>query len=193
MDYDPKNYVKRRVYGQCFLASLGFAFWAYQYSVFNSLQLYLEEFVFPGASTSTMSWIASSLDAGAIAGSVIGGILTNKLGRRQAMLWSDVLGVIGVTLTLIASLPTMIIGRAVCGIVGGINTVAVALYLVEMSPIAMAGVTGSMAIIILEVMAFISLVSGYAVPKTQKGGINDEIWRILLAIPALLNIARSLS
>src|SRR5690606_11931897 len=64
------------------------------------------------------------------------------------------------------------------------------LYLVEMSPIPMAGVTGSMAIIVLEVMAFISLVSGYIVPKEQKGGISDQIWRILIALPALLNIIR---
>ena len=184
------NYRKKRVYAQTINVSLGFAFWAYNFSIFNTLQDYIQTFIFPGASTSAMSWIASSLDAGAIVGALIGGQLVAKLGRRRTMQCSDVVGVLGSSLTLVASLPCMIVGRVISGIVGGINTVSVAMYLVEMSPVAMTGVTGSMSIIILEIMAFMSLVAGYIVPEERSGGAKDQIWRILLFIPAFLNIIR---
>jgi len=190
MEPSTNNYRKGRVYAQTVNVSLGFAFWAYNFSIFNTLQDYIQTFIFPGASTNAMSWIASSLDAGAIVGALIGGQLVAKLGRRKTMLFSDVVGVLGSSLTLVASLPCMIVGRVISGIVGGINTVSVAMYLVEMSPVAMAGATGSMSIIILEIMAFMSLVAGYVVPEERSGGIKDQVWRILLFIPAFLNIIR---
>jgi len=186
------NFHKGRIYALTLNASLGFAFWAYNFSIFNSLQEYLEKYIFPTISTTEISFIASSLDFGAIIGSLLAGIFVSKWGRRKTMIVADIVGIIGSTLTLIAVFEVMLLGRLVSGFVGGVNTVVVAMYLVELSPLPMCGATGSLSIIVLELLAFLSLVLGFAVPSVPKGGVSGQIWRILLWIPALLNIIRLL-
>ena len=139
-----------------------------------------------------MSFIASFLNLGAIFGAILAGPFVAKYGRRSTMIYADILGIIGLILTVIATLPTILIGRLVSGFVGGVNTVVVPMYLVEMSPLALCGATGSLSIIVLEISAFVSLAVSFAVPDAPTGGISNQVWRILFLVPVVLNVIRML-
>ena len=186
------NYRRLFVYLLSANAACGYAYWSYNLSIFNSLQIYLQTYIFPDASTQIISLVASFLSLGAIFGALLAIPMMNKWNRRKTMLIADVFGIIGLILTVIATLPTMLIGRIISGAVGGINTVVIPVYLVEMSPLQMCGATGSLSIITLETSAFVSLAMSFAVPEAPDGTVKDQIWRILFLIPILLNIARFL-
>ena len=185
-------YNKCRVYLITLNASLGFGYWAYNFSIFNSLQDYMSKYVFPNASTTTISLIASFINIGSIIGGLIGGTLVSTFGRRRTLMGADVLGIIAIVLLLIQSLPVLLIGRILSGVVSGINIVAISMYLVEISPLPMCGATGSLTIIMSETFSFISLAMGFLIPSAPMGGATNHVWRILVAIAALLNIIRFL-
>jgi len=185
-----KMYRKRKIYIMAINSALGYGYWAYNFSIFNSLQEYLADYIFPNASTTTVSLIQSFINIGSIIGALIAGSLVSRLGRRKSMLLADVFGIIAVGLMLIKSLPVLLIGRLLSGIVSGLNIVAIFMYQVEVSPLPMCGATGTLSVIISETFSFVSLAMGFAVPSQITGRFDEEIWRVLVAVSAILNVLR---
>jgi len=81
----------------------------------------------------------------AMFGSLLGGVLA-KYGRKKALIIIDIIGIIGVLLCILSLLTKgitpMYLGRVIIGLTVGLNTTLVPLYIKEMSPSEMSGLTG---------------------------------------------------
>lgn len=86
--------------------------------------------------------IWSTIVASFSLGGIFGGCLTNffaeKLGRRNGILWSNLLALLAIVLLVYSkpkySLELLILGRFVAGINAGLNSGLCQIYLVEISP-----------------------------------------------------------
>jgi len=184
-----KDFRPKILYAMAFNASLGSVVWGYNISVFNALRAFLQSNVFPGSSDFVISLLASSLTIGAAGGSFFAGKLLNAYGRLNVLIVSDLVGILAIMLTLIQSLPIMILGKTIIGIIIGINGVAVSLYNVEMSPISIKGIMSSISMSLLSFGVTLGLSVQLVVPDPSEAE-GSQIWRILFALPLLFHLSR---
>ena len=89
--------------------------------------------------------LASAILAGGMIGSLVGGGLADRFGRRSIMMGTAAIFVVGAFWCgLASSLSVLIAGRALLGLAVGIVLVAVPLYIVEIAPPAIRGALVSM-------------------------------------------------
>jgi sugar porter (SP) family MFS transporter len=177
-----------------FNAGLGAFFFGYSMGALNPLEKLLEYDIFPGMSSLAIGMFGSFVSAGGIPGSFSGGKLANSVGRRNAFIITDAIGVVGVLLTLIQNLYIVLIGRVICGVAVGLNSALVPLYINEVSPVSLSGITGSMNQVLICLGIVVAYLMGYGVPYSPKVEVpySDIYWRIVLVIPAGAAILRSL-
>src|SRR5690349_15841149 len=123
-----KDYREGYLYFAIINASLGALTWGYDISVINAVSSFLQNVVFPGDSDIALALVGSIVTIGAAFGSFFSGRLVAWIGRRNSLILSDLISLIGSILTMITSLPVIIIGRAMIGLAIGINSVAIPLY-----------------------------------------------------------------
>jgi len=172
-------------------ASLGFLFFTYTLSIFNSILEYIRVGVFFSHHPSLVTFIASSPFITAAISSFFAGSLSLKVGRRKLLIIADIIGIFGVTLTVIPNLPAMITGRLIVGLAAGIMTVVIPLYLTEISPPNYRGqiITGAIALNSLGTL--FAYLGGLLMPLIKEKKESDATWRILLgisAVPPILNL-----
>lgn len=131
------------------------------------------------------SLIGSSSIAGVMVGSLFGGGIIDK-GRRRAILMISVLIYIGAGITLILTVPTIIIGRFICGIAAGILTMCNAKSIVETVPVKYNGVFGALTNILICYGGLIALSLGLALPDEEHYK-DDEMWRLTYGFPMVLS------
>lgn len=78
---------------------------------------------------------------GAILGSLIGGSLSTKIGKRWTFIFTDGLGIIGCFIWIFKG-SNIFIGRFICGISVGMNAAVVPVFIHEMSPKKISGSLG---------------------------------------------------
>ncbi len=171
-------------------ANMGFLLFDYNMSVFNSVRPYMNEYVFPDASSGVLSFIPSASTITAAIASIFAGSLCAKYGRRKIMLLSDINAIVGVILTLVASLPAVIIGRLLLGFTFGITTVVIPIYFTEIPPIEYVGAAGIGLSVLASIGVLAAFCLGLAVPDEMAPGETSETWRILQAITILIAIVR---
>lgn len=169
---------------------ISFAQWGYFFTLFNTLQSHFQNYVFPGASVNEISMIGSSPNFGGAIGVILAESLVTKLGRWKTMVLTDLIVLLGVALTMVASLPILIAGRTVIGFAIGLASVAVPLYITEMSPVEYRGSTGVFPAIGSCITRILSYMAGFLLPNYIAPGETDNTWRFLMAIPAVLNVVR---
>ena len=131
--------------------------------------------------------IVSSLLWGAVFGTFLSGILSNRLGRRGAILVSAVIFVLGsLACALSPDAKTLVAARFFLGIAIGVASFTAPLYLSEISPQRVRGSLISMYQLMITigiVLAFLSntWLGTYAVI----GGTTGGHWRLMLGIIAL--------
>ena len=163
-------------------ASLGFLFWGYSFSVFNSLKSFIQKEVFPGVAPDIVFLIITAPFASATIGAFLAGPIATTIGRRKLLIISNLVGIGAVLTTLVSSVPIIIIGRAILGLVLGIFSVIVPLYILEISPPKYRGQTFGIASTLRSLGNLIAFIEGFAVPSSLSMGDSSQIWRILLAI-----------
>jgi SP family galactose:H+ symporter-like MFS transporter len=88
-----------------------------------------------GLSDSTIEWITSAMLIGAVVGAIFGGRLTDRYGRRKMIIIAAFISTFGALYTGAAPSPThLIIGRSIIGLAVGVSSLAVPLYISEISP-----------------------------------------------------------
>jgi SP family galactose:H+ symporter-like MFS transporter len=131
--------------------------------------------------------IVSALLWGAVFGTLISGILSNKLGRRKTILVSAVIFVIGSIICSVAADPhTLILARFFLGIAVGVASFTAPLYLSEISPQKVRGSMISMYQLMITigiVLAFLS--NTWLASYATFGGVTGGHWRIMLGIIAV--------
>lgn len=179
----------------CANASLGFFFFNYNLSVFNTLITYMQKYVFPDASKDIIVFVASAPIITAAIAALFAGYLAARLGRRVLMISSDIIAIIGVILTLIASLPVVIVGRLLIGINLGITTVAVPLYFTEVPPPEYRGPLSIGPPLLGSSGILLAFCLGLTVPETVAPGDEgkNQAWRVLQAVSILMVLVRSIN
>ncbi|KAJ9066323.1 hypothetical protein DSO57_1010741 [Entomophthora muscae] len=121
------------------------------------------------------SAVTGMFPLGGVVGSLMGGALMDKVGRRGTLVWSNLVAAAGsLAMTLSMGLIPMLCGRFLVGIAGGISLVVVPAYLAEIAPIEVRGIFG-----MCNVLA---IVSGIVV--SQSLGLvyaTNAAWRGILA------------
>jgi len=85
-----------------------------------------------------------------------------------------------------------LIGRLVCGLSVGLNSAIVPLFINEVSPIELNGVTGTMNQVGICMGVLTSYLLGYLVPYTTSTSTDTDnvIWRIILVVPGFTAMLR---
>jgi len=132
-----------------------------------------------GISTSSKEFIVSSLLIGAFAGSLIAGFVSNKWGRKKAMLVSAIVFATGAFLSSFSSNPLLLeISRFYLGIGVGTASFTAPLYLSEMAPEKIRGALIS----IYQLMITVGIVVAFSSDTLLSYGGH---WRMMLGIVAI--------
>lgn len=170
-------------------ATMGFFLMGYFMSVINTLQNYLTYVVFQwdsATATSVTSWLNSSCTIGAGIGAFTGGKLAKTFGRRNSMIFTDILGIVAVILTLITNVPVMMIGRVLGGLAVGINTSLVPTYVQEITPLEVKGVAGSCIQLLCCTGNLVAYAFGFLLPTVSATNVVESSWwRFIMGFPLI--------
>ncbi|MCM3652284.1 sugar porter family MFS transporter [Metabacillus litoralis] len=163
-------------------STLGGLLFGYDTGVINGALPFMSESF--NLNSFTEGLVASSLLLGAAFGSVLGGKLSDYIGRRKNILYLALLFLI-TTLgcTLAPNLTVMVICRFLLGVAVGGASVTVPAYLAEMSPMESRGrmvTQNELMIVSGQLLAFVfNAILGSTM------GDNPNVWRYMLVIAAL--------
>lgn len=141
-----------------------------------------------GLTPFTSGLVTSVLQIGAAVGAIVTGILMDKYGRRKMLLVSSYIFILGTLLCVFApELVTLLTGRVVLGLAVGAVSVICPVYLSEIAPTELRGVTSARNDVMVVLGQLLSFVVNAILYLTL--GHHDQVWRYMLAvavIPALL-------
>ncbi|KAI0407899.1 putative MFS myo-inositol transporter [Xylaria palmicola] len=136
------------------------------------------------------SVITASTSLLALAASPLASALADRAGRRPVILVADVLFVLGALIqALSASVPQMVLGRAVVGLAVGAASFVTPLYLAELAPAARRGMVVTMNVLSITLGQVVAYVIGWVLAEH---GAPATGWRLMVglgAVPALLQCA----
>ena len=170
-------------------AALGSLCYGYLNAVMNPLISYIPENVYTNIDDSFMTLTTSLVPAGAAVGAFVISNIAKRIGRRNAMFVTDAVAILGVVITLIGSPYCLLIGRLISGLIVGFNSSLIPLYISEVSPAEIRGVTGSF---MNSTGILVSYLFGLNVPIGHDYSDTKWWWRFMLGFGILLAISRSI-
>lgn len=181
--------VKRYALFVCILLACGGLLFGYDNSVISGAIGYMTTYF--SFNSATQGWVVSSITLGAVLGSVFGGPLSDRFGRKKVLMlsalcfaissfgqgWSD-------------SLTMLILSRLLAGIAVGIANTVTPIYISEMAPAKIRGaLTASYQLVIVIGITLVYFVNAtVAQSGTADWNVNTG-WRVMLAlgsVPALI-------
>lgn len=172
---------KRFIVGIAAIAAIGGALFGYDTGVVSGALPFMEEHF--GLSSLGEGVITSALLIGAAFGSLAGGRMSDRLGRRDSLLWAGAVFIGGaIAVALAPSVPFMVVARFVLGLAVGSASVITPLYLSEIAPPHIRG----------RLVSFNSLmiVSGQLLAYLINAVLARwEAWRWMLGLAALPAVA----
>lgn len=131
------------------------------------------------------SSIVSIFIVGGVVGSICGGWLADRYGRKGAIWISDVLGVVAAVCFILAKEITcvemLLLGRFIVGLSSGLTTAVVPMYLTELSPLRLRGATGVLCPLGITIGVLLSQILGLQFILGSADG-----WHWLFALYGLL-------
>ena len=126
--------------------------------------------------------VTSWVTLGALGGSLLGGYLADRYGRRRAVLMAGILFVLGALLQALApAVAILVLGRVVVGIGVGVAAVAAPLYGSELAPAAHRGRFVSAYQLAITIGIFLAYL-------VNAGLAADDSWRWMLGVSAVPGI-----
>jgi len=174
------------LYLTVFVSAIGGLLFGYDIGVINGV-LVMGPFkdTFRWSSTGEEGFIVSSLQLGCFLGSLVASILCDRLGRKRSILLGAVTFCIGGALqTLASTLAPLYIGRLIAGLAIGLLSMAVPLYLSELSPKELRGRLVSMQQLAITVGILISFCINYACSYIE----NNNSWRIPFGMQVAISL-----
>lgn len=180
LPHTPRN-AKRFIIGIAAIAALGGALFGYDTGVVSGALPFMETHF--GLTSLGEGIITSALLIGAAFGSLAGGRMSDKLGRRAALLWAGAVFIGGaVAVALAPTVAFMVVARFALGLAVGSASVITPLYLSEIAPPHIRG----------RLVSFNSLmiVSGQLLAYLINAVLARwEAWRWMLGLAALPAVA----
>ncbi|KAG7373241.1 major facilitator superfamily sugar transporter [Nitzschia inconspicua] len=141
-----------------------------------------ERYIFPGHTTLQWSWAVAALAIGAPMGAMLGGQLSDSIGRKKALIFNAFgFAMTGLLQALAPNLKILTLARFLLGIESGVATVLVPVYLGELAPPKLRGTLGT-----INQFAFvvgILVADLFSFPLA-----NDSSWRYLLAVTPVIAV-----
>ncbi len=135
--------------------------------------------------------ISSLIAPGAAVGALLSGYLASKLGRRKSLIITDVLTIISCIPLLISNTVLIFIGRLLYGVVVGLNSALVPLYIKEISPVQIAGTTGAVAMFVLNGGTLFAFLLGFGNPSPGTPEYFTSMWwKFMLGFPIITALIR---
>jgi len=123
--------------------------------------------------------VVSFLYIGAVIGAALGGTLCDISGRKTAILFTDIIFIIGsIILFLSESFETVLIGRFVVGFAVAVSGIADVAYLHEISPMEYRGAIVSVNEACISFGFMVSYLAGYGLTLLDP----DNGWRIMFGV-----------
>lgn len=165
--------------------------------VYNPLQEEIEHqynWKDPSTRNTYEGLITAVIPLGAAVGSFFSSYGFKLLGRRKSCFVLDLLCIIGTGLTLIETLPCLLIGRLLCGMTVGVNSILVGLYIREICPLELSDVFGSFGNFTLNIGILVCFLLGLNClsPEELDAGEKNNWWRLMFGIPIVICMIRSL-
>jgi len=132
--------------------------------------------------------ISSVISLGAGIGAIGSIFLLKKLSRRDCLIVTDIISVVGILITLIANLYALMLGRFIMGLGVGFNSALVSLYINEVSPVSISGQMGVMNQLINTSGLVVSYIWGLGFAEQANQNVN--YWRIPFAFPIITCLLR---
>jgi len=175
---------KARIYGYVFLCTLvacvGSLNQGYDVGIMSGAILYMERDL--NLSDFEMQSIIGALTLASVFGSIMGGQLGNRWGRKITVMVSAVTSFFGsVLLSVTSNIWLLILARIILGIGMGACLLIAPLYTAEISPPFIRGKLVTFA----EIFINVGILLGYFVAFLFKDASNDNVWRIMTFIGAL--------
>jgi hypothetical protein len=117
-------------------------------------------------------------------GSIFGGFFIAK-GRRLAIFYMSVFIYVGVGLTLIRTIPTIMVGRGLCGFAAGVFNMINAKCIFESVPAKYAGIMGCSTNINMVLFGLICSLLGMSLPADATQMPFDQMWRLVYGFPLI--------
>jgi len=175
----------RRVTGGAAITALGGLLFGYDTGVVSGALLFLKT-QFGGLSDFQLELVTSLLLIGAMAGALIAGRLTDRIGRKPTIMITAVVFVLGVLLAAFTpTYPVLLIARVVIGLAVGSSSMSVPLYIGEIAPPRFRGGLVSLNQLAITLGILISYLVDYGLSSSGN-------WRLmfgLAAVPAVLLFA----
>jgi SP family myo-inositol transporter-like MFS transporter 13 len=163
-----------------FFAVIGGFLFGYDTSVIAGAKLYFDD-DFEGITNLQKEVIVSMTLLGAAFGSLLGGPVADKFGRKLTILLADVLFLVGcIVMAITPSIPILVVGRFIVGLGVGVAAMVVPIYLAEIAPKNIRGTLVNLNVVFIASGQFIALVVCLALGNRWR-------WMLGLAgIPAIL-------
>jgi sugar porter (SP) family MFS transporter len=175
----------RRVTGGAAITALGGLLFGYDTGVVSGALLFLRT-QFGGLSNFQEELVTSLLLVGAMAGALIAGRLSDRIGRKPTIMITAVVFVLGVLLAAFTpTYPVLLIARVIIGLAVGSSSMVVPLYIGEIAPPRFRGGLVSLNQLAITLGILISYLIDYGLSSSGN-------WRLmfgLAAVPAVLLFA----
>ena len=167
-----------------FIAGLGGILYGFDVGIIAAALLFVRNTF--ALSTHLQEIVVSVVPAGTMAGAIVGGILSDRLGRRVTLLWSGVIFIVGSILApLSPNVGALIAARSLLGFAIGFTSVTAPVYVSELSPPQLRGMLIGMYQFALTLGIVFANLVGYWFASEQS-------WRLMFAtgvLPAVVFLA----
>lgn len=163
------------------IAAIGGLLFGYNTAAISGAILFLTKDF--NLSTIAQEVMISIILVGALIGACFGGILTDRIGRKKSLFITSIVFIIGIFIVMMAQTVTMLfIGRIILGLAVGVVSLAVPLYIAEMSDPTHRGALVSLNQLAITIGILLAYVTDYFYAPTGE-------WRSMFGIamiPAVL-------
>jgi len=174
--------LRRRVIGGAAVTALGGLLFGYDTGVVSGALLFLRT-SFGGLSNFEQELVTSLLLVGAIAGALVAGRLSDRIGRKPTILITAVVFVLGVLLAAFTpSYPVLLIARLVIGLAVGSSSMVVPLYIGEIAPPRLRGGLVSLNQLAITLGILVSYLIDYGLSSSGN-------WRLMFGLAAVPAVA----
>lgn len=167
-----KNYNKGLIYVIASIAACGGLLFGFDTGVISGAIPFLQSFF--GIGDGDIETITTAVLIGAIAGALVGGRLTDAVGRRPIILASAIIFVVGAVWSGAAqSVGALIAARLLLGVAVGISSFAVPLYIAEIAPANRRGALVSL----FQLLITVGILTSYLSDLAFADEANNACWR----------------
>jgi sugar porter (SP) family MFS transporter len=179
VEADPAS-VRRHVAVSAAITALGGLLFGYDTGVVSGALLFVKK-DFGGLSNFQQELVTSLLLVGAVVGALVAGRVSDKIGRRPAVLITAVVFIVGVLLAAFTpTYPLLLVARVIIGLAVGSASMIVPLYIGEIVPPRVRG-----GLVSLNQLAItVGILSSYLIDYGLSGTGNWRLMFGLAAIPA---------